>query len=167
MHVDWCKQISHAYVSRVCQPGIASKPAFYPPASAGDITEAEARLNRTFPASYRSLLLETNGVMEMLSIDEGEWFDSMWLLWTVAEVLEQNLAQHATRDHLRSVHNFQRLGFFAGAGTDGILFAFPVRADGGCDSDVLVWHPIRDEVSELAPSLEAFLLGWITGTITV
>jgi hypothetical protein len=32
---------------------------------------------------------------------------------------------------------------------------------------VMVWHPIMDELDELAPSLEEFLRGWLTSTISV
>lgn len=86
--MNWRELITGIYETRAQPPGIAGKPQFYPPASAGDVADAEARLNATFPASIRSLLLETNGVMDRLAIDGGEWFDSMWLLWTVAELVE-------------------------------------------------------------------------------
>jgi SMI1/KNR4 family protein SUKH-1 len=165
--MNWREEITGIYENRTQQPGIAGKPQFYPPASAGDIVHAEVRLNAMFPASIRALLLETNGVMDMLAIDGGEWFDSMWLLWTVTEILEQNLFYRAATEAGRYHRDFRPLIFFAGAGCDGILFGFPVMDDGVCAPRVMVWHPIMDELDEIAPSLEYFLRGWLTGAISV
>jgi hypothetical protein len=164
--MNWRELITGIYETRALQPGIAGKPQFYPPASPGDIADAEVRLNAGFPASIRALLLETNGVMEMMALDGGEWFESMWLLWTVAELVEQNLFYRAATEDGTYDRDFRDLVFFAGAGVDGILFAFPV-IDRICAPRVVVWHPIMDELDELAPSLEDFLRGWLTGTISV
>jgi cell wall assembly regulator SMI1 len=165
--MNWRELVTGIYESRARQPGIAGKPQFYPPASAEDIADAEARLNAKFPASIRSLLLETNGVMDMMAIDGGEWFDSMWLLWTVTELVEQNLFYRAATADGTYERDFSQLVFFAGAGTDGILFAFPLMEDRVCAPRVVVWHPIMDELDELAPSLEDFLTAWLTSTISV
>ena len=165
--MSWRELISGIYESRTPQPGIADKPEFYPGTSAADIADAELRLNATFPASLRSLLLETNGVMDMMAIDGGEWFDSMWLLWTVAEIVEQNLFYRRATDSGTYDRDFWQLLFFAGAGCDGILFGFPVTEEGVCSPRVVVWHPIMDELDELAPSLEDFLRGLLTSTFSV
>lgn len=103
--------------------------------------------------------------MDMLAIDGGDWLDSMWLLWTVAEIVEQNRFYRAAADGTYD-RDFSQLVFFAGAGTDGILFGFPVE-DGLCAPRVVVWHPIGDELDDIAPSLEDFLRGWLTSTIAV
>lgn len=165
--MNWRELITGIYETRAQQPGIAAKPQFYPPASVADIADAEACLNARFPASIRSLLLETNGVLDMMAIDGGEWFDSMWLLWTIAELVEQNLFYRAATERGTYDQDFHQLVFFAGAGTDGILFAFPLMEDRACAPGVVVWHPIMDELDELAPSLEDFLSGWLTSTISV
>jgi cell wall assembly regulator SMI1 len=165
--MNWRELILGYYETCAQQPGIAKKPQFYPPASAGDIAEAEASLNARFPTAIRSLLLETNGVMDMMAIDGGEWFDCMWLLWTVKELVEQNLSYRAATGYGTYDRDFRQLVFFAGAGADGILFAFPLMEDRVCASRVVVWHPIMDELDELAPSLEDFLRGWQMGTISV
>jgi SMI1-KNR4 cell-wall len=138
-------------------PGIAAKPQFYSAASAATVADAEAILNATLPASLRSLLSETNGVMEMIAIDGGEWMNCEWLVWPIERIANKE-----------GVHDreFRNLVFFGGAGVDGILFAFPVE-DGVCAPRVVVWHPIMDELDDVAPSLEEFLRGWLTGTIAV
>jgi hypothetical protein len=104
--------------------------------------------------------------MDMMAVDGGEWFESMWLLWKIEEVVEQNRYYRAASVDGTYDRDFSNLIFFAGAGTDGILFAFPVN-DGICAPRVAVWHPIMDELDDLAPSLEDFLRGWLTSTISV
>lgn len=164
--MNWRKLIIDVYERRPQQPGIASKPAFYPAASATNIADTEAALNAALPASLRSLLWETNGVMEMMAIDGGEWFESMWLLWAIPEMVEQNRFFRTATQVGNDKRDFHKLVFFANAGTDGILFAFPVE-DGVCLPRIDVWHPIRNTLDELTPSLEDFLRGWLTGTTTV
>src|SRR6476660_6873363 len=88
--MSWRELITGIYEERVLQPGIGGRPEFHAAASAGDIDDAVVRLNARLPACLRSLLLETNGVTDMMSIDGGEWFPSMWLLWPVQEIVEQN-----------------------------------------------------------------------------
>jgi hypothetical protein len=165
--MNWCKLISDIYETRAEQPGIACEPKFYAAASAGAIADGEGRLDARLPASIRSLLLETDGVMEVMAIDGGELFDSGWLLWTVAEIVEQNLFYRVASEDGTYERDFRQLVFFADAGADGILFAFPVMDDRLCAPCVVAWHPIMDELDELAPSLEGFLRGWLTGTINV
>lgn len=165
--MNWCELITGIYNTRELPPGIARKLLLNPPVSPGEFAAAEARLNARFPASIRSLLLESNGVMDMMAIDGGEWFESLCLVWTVAELVEQNqFYRHATEEGTYD-RDFRQLVFFAGAGTDGILFAFPVMQDRVCSPRVVAWHPITDELDELAPSFEEFLTGWLTNTISV
>lgn len=164
--MNWRALITGIYENRPHQSGIAGKPEFYPGASSASVVDAETALNASLPVSIRSLLLDTNGVMDMMAIDGGEWIESMWLLWTIAEVVEQNRFYRAATVEGTYERDFRSLVFFAGAGADGILFAFPVE-DGICAPRVVVWHPIMDELDELAPSLEDFLRGWLTSTISV
>jgi hypothetical protein len=125
--MNWRELITGIYEGRPPQPGIAGKPEFNPAASAASIVAAEAALNAALPESLRSLLLETNGVMDMMAIDGGDWFESMWLLWKIEEIEGQNRFYRAASEERTYERDFSSLVFFAGAGTDGILFAFPVE----------------------------------------
>jgi len=165
--MNWRELITGVYVTRAARPGIVGKPKFYAAASAGRIADAEERLNARLPASLRSVLLETDGVTDVMAVDGGEWFDAMWLLWPVEQLVDRNLSYRAATEHGTRACDFRQLVVFADAGCDGILFAFPVTGDGVCVPRVVVWHPIRDELGDLAPSLEDFLRGWLTGTISV
>lgn len=164
--MTWQQRITELYKTRAWPRGIAGRPEFYPSVEAAQLTDAEAALDASLPESLRSLLKESDGVMDMMAIDGGEWFESMWLLWSAREIVEQNCYYRAKRERCPGDRDFSRLVFFADAGTDGIRFAFPVEGR-ACAQRVVVWHPIRDTVDEIAPSLEAFLDGWLTGTITV
>jgi len=164
--MNWRERITGIYQGRQQQPGLAGKPVFYPSALTQEISDAETKLKAEFPESFRSLLLEANGVMEMASIDGGDWIESMWLFWNIDEIVEQNRCRHAVTEKRTFKRDFTSLVFFASAGTDGILFAFTVK-DGVCLPHVMVWHPIMDELEEIAPSLEDFLRGWLTNTISV
>jgi len=164
--MTWQERITDLYETRAWPLGIAGRPQFYPGADAAQLVHAEAALDVSLPESFRSLLKETDGVMDMLAIDGGEWFESMWLLWSAGEIVKQNRYYRGKREKFPGDRDFSRLVFFAHAGTDGIGFAFPVEGR-ACAQRVLVWHPIRDTVAEIAPSLEEFLDGWLTGTITV
>jgi cell wall assembly regulator SMI1 len=164
--MSWRERITDVYSTRTCPPGIAGRPDFYPPASEAQLADAEAALGAALPDSLRSLLKETDGVMDMLALDGGEWFESMWLLWAIGELVQQNRYYRAASQRQEYERDFDGLVFFADAGTDGIRFAFPVE-DGVCAPLVLIWHPIMDRLSEAAPSLDAFLRGWLTGSISV
>jgi hypothetical protein len=165
--MNWRDFIHGVYEVIPEQPGITKKPKFYLGAPEPQIADAEARLDARLPASLRSLLLETNGVMDMMAIDVGEWFDSGWLLWTVAEIVQQNLWHRAATEDGTYDRDFRNLVFFADAGADGILFGFPVMEDRICAPRVVVWSPIMDELEEIVPSLENFLKGWLTSTLSV
>lgn len=160
--MSWRDLISSVYESR----GVDIKPRFYPSASAEEIADAEDCLNARLPTSIRSLLSETNGVMEMMAIDGGEWIESMWLLWSVAEIVKWNTFFRTSRDST-SGRDFKQITFFANAGVDGIQFGFPVMDGHVCAPRVVVWYPIGGEVEEVATSLEDFLNRWLTGAISV
>lgn len=164
--MSWRELLTAAYAHRPHPPGMAGRPEFFPAASSIDIAAVETALLAKLPTSLSSLLRETNGVMDMLAIDGGDWFESMWLIWNTAELLALNRAHRAPYAADSSGRDFNGMMFFADAGTDGIRFGFPVNS-GVCQPEVVVWHPLRDTLTPLAPSLEDFLRGWLTGTISV
>ncbi len=165
--MNWHDWISNIYEAQTHQPGITTKPTFLPAASMEQLSKLEFDLRARLPESLRSLLLETNGVMERMSINGGEYFDNMWLLWTIAEIVEQNYYFRKQTEEGSYNRDFTKLVFFAGAGVDGILFGFPVLEDCICKPDVVAWYPIRDESNLLAPSLQDFLKGWLMGTLFI
>ena len=165
--MSWILQINASYDTAKNADGCASKAAFFPAASVDDIARAEARLKVTLPQSLRSLLLETNGVMAMLSVNKSNWFENMWLIFPIDEIVAENSRYRAGATDRPYQDNLHQVLFFAGAGCDGILFGFPMNPDLTCEQSVVVWHPMRDTLSSTAESLDAFIVGWLDGTIKV
>ena len=100
-------------------------------------------------------------------IDGGDWFECMWLVWPTDQIIRENLLVRSEGAEGTYDSDLHDLLFFAGAGSDGILFAHPIAEDRIAALEVVVWHPIDDELTEIAPSLEEFVQGWLTGAISV
>jgi hypothetical protein len=54
----------------------------------------------------------------MMAIDGGEWFAEHWLLWTLPEVVEQNLWFRGESGKEAYERDFRKVVFFAHAGSD-------------------------------------------------
>jgi hypothetical protein len=165
--MNWCEFISGVYSNRVLGHGMECKAVFQPPASFQDLAELESQLGAKLPTDLRSLLLQSNGVMSMLKLRDGDWMEDMWLFWTTSNVIEQNhqlrrATMHPFDDTRRSCPRAEELLFFASDGADGI-FAHPVNAKGVAEPSVLVWTPIGDELTPIASSLKDFVEGSLTG----
>lgn len=167
----WRTILTDIYELLPSRAGWTSRPEFRLGTDPPAVAAAEETLGAAFPISLRSLLLESDGVMDQMAVDGGDWFDNDLLVWPTAEIVEQNL--HVRAEGMRGTYqrDFRELLFFAGAGADGILFAFPALAPGGtdrrCGPNVLTWHPVENELAEAAPTLEDFLRGWLRGEIAV
>jgi len=165
--VNWRQSVSDGYKRQPHDPGVKSKPKFYSASSPDAIIQAEKQLDVELPSSLRSLLLETNGVMDTLAVDGGEWFENMWLVWPVEEIISTNLSVRSEQARGTYDSKFRNLLFFAGAGCDGVLFAHRILRDRIATPTVVVWHPIEDRLTEVALSLEEFIEGWLTNGISV
>jgi hypothetical protein len=162
--IKWCELITHVYETQPQESGIANKPAFYPAASLVDIAVAENQLAVKLPMRHRSLLLETNGVMDMLSIDGGEWFKSGWFLWPLDKILEENLEIRSDDNMRERYMPLDCFLFFADAG-NGDLFAYSVVSGEIRYGDVFAWRHENDSRPNIAPSLVQFIEGWKDGRI--
>jgi hypothetical protein len=158
--MKWCEFISEVYAARQNVPGMASKPVSQPPAFNEDITAIELQLHAKLPTELHSLLRETNGILELMKIDVRDWFENIWLLWSVERIISDNLAFR--RESAQGLYEgpFQDLLVFSNAGTDGILFAHPVT-QGQVRSEVVAWYPPEVELRQIASSLKEFLEGWL------
>ncbi|MBM3995794.1 MAG: SMI1/KNR4 family protein [Planctomycetes bacterium] len=165
--MNWRDFIIEVYADAERAPGIRSKPDFRPPALSQDFAELESLLKVLMPLELRSLFLDSNGVMSMLSVDDGDWFEDMWLFWPISDMVKQNLrmrwaTMHPYDDNRRYCPRGDDLLFFASNGADG-TFAHPINAQGVVEPSVFVWTPIGDELTLLASSLKEFVRAWLTG----
>ena len=114
---------------------------------------AESALAQAFPPPLTSLLRETDGV-------RGE--HELGLIWSLDQIVNDNLAFRSNRDFAKLYMPFDPLLFFADAG-NGDQFALlspPVDRD-----DIFAWDHENDSRKWVAASLEMYLRWWIGGQI--
>lgn len=158
--MGWREIIDGAYTERSEDERDVVRAEYEHGASRGDLAALVKELGCALPADLQSLLLESNGFMEVFEI-EGRFVENMWIVWPASELPDNN--RHR-REEIEEPRPPGYLLVFASAGADGILFAFDTRSP---KSGVVAWFPIEDEIRPLASSLREFLVGWITGKITV
>src|SRR5688572_8799140 len=108
---------------------------FRSPATAHELQEVESALGLTLPADLRSLLLESNGVAADYSAP---------LVWSAAEMIEQNLLFRRNPEFRELYMPFDALLFF-GAEGNGDQFAYRIldgqirdpRSTGGTTSPTI------------------------------
>lgn len=164
----WREYINDLYSTRNQPATFDSKAEFKPPVSAKQLEQAEAQLGIRLPDELRSLLLDSDGVMEMMSVGGDHWFENNALVWPLRELVEQN-GRLAVGDCSRGSrsNSRHRVCLFGWAGCDGIAFGFPLAADGRCSPEVAAWYPVGDRLIRVAPRLEEFIAGWIQCRISV
>src|SRR5688572_3584553 len=125
---------------------------FRAPAAAHELQEVESALRVTLPADLRSLLLESNGVAAYYSAP---------LVWSAAEMIEQNLLFRRNPDFRDLYMPFDAL-FFFGAEGNGDQFAYrildgeirePWIYEWSHESDNREWfaHDLRDYFARSVP----------------
>jgi SMI1/KNR4 family protein SUKH-1 len=136
---------------------------FHAGANEADLAALETALHVRLSHDLRNLLRESDGVVGK----NGPWY-----VLPAQQIIAENNALR-----LRTVHNeddgfgympFDHLLFFANAGVDGILFAFPIPAGQALvGRRVFAWYPIEDSRRCVAASLEEYLRRWLSGGLSV
>jgi hypothetical protein len=163
----WRQIIENTYAARTNPPGTESRPFFSLPGSVTDVEAAENRLAFRFPNALRSFLLESDGLMDQMSVDGGTYFDNIWLLWPIQQIIDENLVFRKRFSNTSSEAVSPILVIIAGSGVDGILFGFESN-DRPCDDcSIVSWHPVEQKICSLADSLAGFLDGWLCNRIFV
>ena len=125
---------------------------FRAPATAHEVQEIETTFGVTLPADLRSLLLESNGVAAYYSAP---------LVWSAAEMIEQNRLFRRNPDFRDLYMSFDALLFF-GAEGNGDQFAYrildgqirePWIYEWSHESDNREWfaHDLRDYFARSVP----------------
>ena len=126
---------------------------FRPPVQAEAVASAETTLGHSLPNDLGQVLAESDGI-------EGEY--GLGLVWSLDRITADN-ASFRTDESFRDLFMpFDGLVFFADAG-NGDQFALSLT--GNCE--VYVWDHETDSRSWVAPSVMAYLEGWMTGRIKV
>ena len=133
---------------------------FRPPASPADIKQMEDALGVRLPNSLRELLLETNGVYSRPMYNN--------VIWHTGEIIQRNTLMREDPKKAETYMTFESLLFFADAGVDGIMFAFPISATGIVQPrNIIAWYPIEDSRPVLAFGLKDYLTRWLTSKLTL
>lgn len=139
-------------------PGAEPGPDFFPGAIPSVLASVERQLRVSLPPDLRDLLHESNGVF----VCYGQHF-----VWSTDEILRENLSFWSNGGGYELPPDpFKHYLFFADSGFDGIRFAFPLRL-GFMGHDVYAWYPLANEWVWKAPSLRAYIEGWLAGDLTV
>ena len=154
---DWREHILRAHAARAHE----KRPEFRKGASPERLRRLEDEVGLRIPTPLRELLRVSDGVEEELLIN-GEWMITHASVWTCDEIETQNLALHfGQQTPLAPAESPGATPFyFAGAGVDGILFAFLVDPSDAEDPAVYGYYPMEREWSRISPSLEEHLRGW-------
>jgi hypothetical protein len=130
---------------------------FFPPAPVSALQAAETQLGVRLPVDLRSLYAQSDGV-------RGEY--ELGLIWSVEQVLADNLRLRTQADLRELYMPFEPLLFFADAG-NGDQFGYTVLAGEVRRPDVFVWNHETDSRVWAAPELRLYLEWWLSGRLKV
>ena len=132
--------------------------AFEPPITSLEKKEFLYKLKINFPKHLLGLYEESNGVIAMLDhIIIGD------LIWPSRKVVEENLKFRRDKNINDIYAPFNDFLFFADAGS-GDQFAFKITSNFP-GPEIYAWDHEDDSRTQIAPTLEDFLTGWISGNI--
>ena len=126
-----------------------------PPASPGQLVEAEDSLGVQLPEELSSLLTETDGVKDEYGLDR---------IWPIRRIRDDNLMFRTYEDFVELYMPFDHLLFFSDAG-NGDQFTFAITGGAVRRPDIFVWNHENDSRKWVAPSLKIFLEWWQQGNI--
>ncbi len=105
--------------------------------------------------------------MDQLSVDGSPFFDNLWVVWPVRQIVDENIAFRRSAIEKRLNCAGQEVVYIASAGVDGILFGIEATFKQRDDAQIVSWYPIGQRTSCLADTLGGFLDGWLCNRISV
>lgn len=151
-----------SWKEKIVQAQITGEPryTFQSPITPQEKKEFTYKLKTEFPEQLLSLYEESNGVIAML--DDMEIGD---LIWSSRKAVEENLKFRRDKT-LRDIYApFDDFLFFADSGT-GDQFAVKIISNSP-SAKIYAWDHEDDSRTQIAPTLESFIVGWITGKIRI
>jgi hypothetical protein len=136
---------------------------FAPPATYFELDRLEQIFAAKLPDVLRRLLLESNGVRQILHYKE-ERVPIGQIIWN-AETIQRNNRKMRTDLAYRDFYlPFDDLLFFASPATEGVRFALQI-SDKHATETVIAWSPSDDSRTEKATSIKAFIEVWLSGKL--
>jgi hypothetical protein len=138
---------------------------FAPPATYFQLDRLEQIFAAKLPDALRRLLLESNGVRQILHYNK-ERVPMGQILWN-ADTIQRNNRKMRTDLAYRDFYlPFDDLLFFASPATEGIQFALQIH-DNHATETVIAWSPSDDSRTEKATTIKEFIEGWLSGKLEV
>lgn len=130
---------------------------FKAPATKTELAQIKEELSVELPIKLLELYGETNGVFHAYNFP---------LVWSTSQIVKENLSFRNLDAYRDCLMPFDNLLFFSDAG-NGDLFGYRIVNRIIQTDDIFVWNHEDDSRKIIAPSLEKFIKGWITGEISV
>lgn len=130
---------------------------FFPAATQQQIAELEASLRTKLSVDLISLLFETNGIGKDTELNT---------IFSVEKIKSVNLDFRSAPEFQDIFAPFDLLLFFAEAG-NGDYFAFEITNNEVIKPNIWVWNHEDDGRRIIASSLDKYLIGWLSGNISI
>ena len=157
--MNWREYISKAYATYSAGCDFETVPVFFEPAPPTDIPYAEQQLGLLFPEDLRELLAQTNGFGEDMILKDGPANINLGSFFlSTSEIIDYTI--YYRESGLSS--NIHEMIFVGDSHVDGICFAIKKSA-----STIYAWYPSELVFRPLAPSLQDFIFGWLSGTLSI
>lgn len=163
--MNWRAHILKNYDAR--EREYSCYPKFYPKASDRAVAVLQSSLDLELPSDLVELLRQTNGVMNVMELENGRVIETGWEIWPIELIKEENIWARSPNNSKVYEVPFDDYLFFAGAGVDGILFAFSVSSSKVEENGIYAWYPIRGVIRKVTQSLETFITEWIGGNMSL
>lgn len=136
---------------------ISNECQFTSPATETEILSIRKELYIDVPNKLARIYNETNGVFGNYGIP---------FIWPTEQLVRENLFFWSIHEHQDSMKPLDTFLFFSDAG-NGDLFGYLIENGTIQSEDIYVWNHEDDSRRVIAPSIEVFLEGWITGELSV
>jgi hypothetical protein len=153
--MSWREWITQSYADRA-EP---ARSRFYVGATVESLERLATALGVCLPPFLRELLLESDGVDQLMPIDD-EWSPIHTEVWSCDRMLKENRAIRSAPHGPSRPPDGQQATPLYFANCDGTLFAFMVHDSGVMDPAVYAFDPIEREWSVVSPSLREHMRGW-------
>jgi SMI1 / KNR4 family (SUKH-1) len=138
---------------------------FYEPAQSKLFEEFKQTFKTELPDSLKSLYVQTNGVGELLKINESPLLIG-YLILKLEDLITQNLELRQNESFAELYMPFDCLLFFSNAG-NGDYFGFRVLNNMIEWDEIYCWNHETDERIRVANNLFDFLTKWVKGEIKI
>jgi hypothetical protein len=159
--MNWRELVISAYAEGMSRSKWQTTPVFHEPAPRTEIANVESHIGCPLPEELREFLSQTNGFSEeVISDDSSSAFDLGPFMFRASEIADNT--DEFRHSDLASDIPFQEMIFIGTMHVDGICVA--------CRSGermIYVWYPIDQAFKPMAPNLQAFLSGWISGSLLI